>query len=137
MVPVTMVMGTVVAAVATFGGIPRSATPVSGAEAEKLIAEAEPVLVAVRRYEKRTGHVPGLLNELVPRELPSIPKPRIASGHDYLYGVESNQWRFAIPLPGARNDVLMYSSIGDYQKNRPGAPVERMGLWARYHGAPR
>ncbi len=47
---------------------------------------ANTVISAVEQYNQDNGHYPTFLNELVPKYLPEIPKPRIAPGIFYYPG---------------------------------------------------
>jgi len=126
------------ALLSVLGGIWFPHHPASVADRARIIADAEPVLSAIHHFEHDTGHPPATLGALTPRYLPSIPEPtsHSASGKNYLYFVESNQWRLAVPLRGERNSMLSYSSIGDYPKGNARSPVTRIGAWAYYNGNP-
>ena len=123
---------------ATFGGFSVTARTHTRAESQAVINDATPLLAAIHKYEGVTGRPPPILAALAPKyitRLPALPS-RYASGRDYLYTVEPNQWRLAVPLRGERNAVLTYSSVRDYPSGNRKTPVVRIGDWAYYHGNP-
>ena len=122
----------------TWGGFSYRPTTLSQTEKEQQIASAQPVIVAIRAYQKDHGNPPAKLTDLVPYYLPYLPQlsHSLCVGHDYLYAVEPSQWRLAIPVQGGRDAILTYSSRGDYPTGKPGIIVERIGAWAYYSGNP-
>ncbi len=55
---------------------------------EDIVARAEPVAVAIRRFEKERGEPPLDLNALVPDYLPKLPRPVRPNECELLYGCD-------------------------------------------------
>jgi hypothetical protein len=100
---------------------------------------AEPLVVAVVRYETRHGSPPKSLAVLVPDYLPGVPGRlppiEIITGDTAKTRYGGNTWVLTAMVPtGIINwDQFLYYPNGDYPRTGHGGWLERVGAWAYVH----
>lgn len=104
----------------------------------RLLSErAKPLIAAIHRYEKETGHPLEKLEDLVPRYFSSVPKTGIYKYPDYEYKQlkdEDDPWELVISCGvGPLNWDEFYYRPSEKYGERVGGEVEPMGTWAYFH----
>ena len=111
-------------------------------EFSKLAERSEPIILAIERFEKETGHAPKYLDMLVPVYLPEIPKTKMGAYPNYSYyaGTKAeeyagNPWVLEIfsPTAGINFDLFFYFPLQNYPKHGYGGVLEKIGKWAYVH----
>ncbi len=109
---------------------------------EKVMARAEPLIVAVRKFETANGKPPLHLFALVPNQIAAIPTPGIGTSPEFGYRLpkpgeegEGNPWMLIVhpPVAGIGFDVFIYLPKQNYPETGWGGYLERMGNWAYVH----
>ena len=105
----------------------------------------EGTIEAIHRYQKRERALPNSLDELVPRDLASIPETGMAGFPSFEYiapSTEANNdeerlfatYELSVNLYKLlQYDCLVYWPEGHYPRMMYGGGVERIGVWAYVH----
>lgn len=105
---------------------------------------AEPLIAAIRAFERTEGVAPHQLEALVPGYLPAIPSTGMGDGREFRYrwgeakdvgDLHGNPWALRVPMPtlSLSFDSLIYLPEGNYPEEGFGGRLERMGEWAYVH----
>ena len=105
-----------------------------------LAKRSEPLVNAIKAYEKKYGFPPGELNAIVPEFLPQMPATGMAAYPRYIYrvvqkGHEDNPWMLEVFTPsGILNfDKFIYYPLQNYPRHWCGQPLEPIGDWVYLH----
>ncbi|MCA9805967.1 MAG: hypothetical protein KC777_28560 [Cyanobacteria bacterium HKST-UBA02] len=97
----------------------------------------QPVIVAIKQYEKDNSEPPPTLDALVPKYLESLPSTNMGAYRQYR--IESdflidNRWQLTVPCStGFCNADEYYYLPTETYSERGGGAVERIGKWAYFH----
>jgi hypothetical protein len=104
---------------------------------------AEPLIEAVRQYERNHGAPPESLQSLVPTYLPEIPSTGMGAypNYGYVTGAEcrnryrENPWALTVATPIAlvNGDQMLYFPRQNYPEDGYGGSLERVREWAYVH----
>ena len=100
----------------------------------EVVANAQPVIAAIRAYEKQQKKPPETLEVLNS----PLPKPGPMAKHDWEYSREAAQWTLAISVNREYTpnlgfgDTFVYRSDGQYEREAYGGILERFGEWGYY-----
>lgn len=109
----------------------------------RIAAEAEPVVVAIKRYESAHSWPPARLDDLVPDYLARAPRPNARQFRAFRY--ERNPWvpdtvsarpSWSLRLScgwGLNFDVFVYWPTEQYPLHCYGGTTERFGRWIYVH----
>ena len=107
-----------------------------------VMARAEPLIAAIRKFEAEHGKPPPEIAALVPGHLAALPTPGIGTAPHFTYLLTSartdmgdNPWMLEVrpPVAGIGFDVFIYLPNQNYPKHGWGGVLERMGTWAYVH----
>lgn len=104
---------------------------------------SQPLIAAVRKYERDHSGPPQSLNDLVPDYLPTVPGTGMMAYPEfrYLTGTEAkdrfanNAWVLSVatPLGGINWDMMLYFPDQNYPDRGYGGSLERVDDWAYVH----
>jgi hypothetical protein len=112
--------------------------------ARRATQQGEVIVEAIRAYEVKTGELPASLDELVPRELESIPETGMGGfpSFEYIFKTAEadesehifSSYELRVNLfKLVQFDCLVYWPEGNYPDSMYGGGVERIGDWAYVH----
>jgi hypothetical protein len=105
---------------------------------ERVAERGQPIVDAIKAYEKKNGHPPSSLDELVPDYLDSVPTTAIGAWPEFYYRTrnpnrhEGNEWDLSAIVPGnpgfglAPGDLMYYP-----RQNYPEGSI-LIGTWQYY-----
>jgi hypothetical protein len=105
-------------------------------EFEALAEAAQPLIEAIRQYQRDNGHPPRSLGVLVPEYIRVVPKTGHPQYADFEYAVdEGSSWVLRVPCStGFGNwDEFFYWPTEDYPEHTGRGSIERIGRWAYLH----
>jgi hypothetical protein len=120
----------------------RAADRVRMSGMRQLADRSMPLVHAIERYARETGHPPTKLEDLVPKYLPHVPTTGIAAYPEYSLVTgqaaaeyANNPWVLMVQTPsgGINFDVLAYFPQQNYPEVGHGGWWERVGAWAYLH----
>ncbi|MCA9018311.1 MAG: hypothetical protein KDA77_23520, partial [Planctomycetaceae bacterium] len=104
---------------------------------------SEPLIAAIKDFEREHGAPPERLDDLVPDYLSAVPDTgmRACSEYQYVTGqlarneFEGNPWALQVipPVFGVGFDLVLYFPKQNYPKRGYGGSLERVGEWAYVH----
>lgn len=103
-----------------------------------LAERLDPVIVAINKYEKDRGHLPGNLRQLVPEYLASPPTTNMGIYRhiefELIAGPGEDAWELVIPCSSRLGnfDEFFYQPSEKYL-HRSGGVIEPIGKWAYFH----
>ncbi|QDV16921.1 hypothetical protein Pan153_15550 [Gimesia panareensis] len=110
---------------------------------EAFSERSQPLIAAIREYERDQGKPPETLADLVPDYLPAVPDTGIGACSEYQYFTgkraqnefEGNPWVLQVipPVAGIGFDLVLYFPQQNYPKRVYGGSLERVGDWAYLH----
>jgi hypothetical protein len=105
-----------------------------------LAERSKPLVAAIQSYERKHGHPPDSLKELVPEFIPAVPSTGMGAYPEYRYSspatnYEGNPWVITVftPSGGINFDQFFYFPLTNYPKRGYGGWLERVGDWAYVH----
>ena len=116
--------------------------PIKRQALHQVMARAEPLIIAIHRFEREHGNPPPNLAALVPDYLAAVPTPGIPTSREYYYrrpapedDLEGNLWMLDVnpPILGIGFDRFIYLPKQNYPREGWGGVLERMGTWAYVH----
>lgn len=107
----------------------------------RVVANGDPLVAAIGRYEAANGRPPAALDDLVPVYLPAVPETGIGEWPDFRYVVgkperyDGNPWVLTVTPPNLPMgfDVILYFPRQNYPANGYGGSIERVGGWGYVH----
>lgn len=102
---------------------------------------SQPLVAAIRRYEKKYSAVPKSLSVMVPEFLPTVPETGLGAYPHYRYELpkrpgeyDGNDWALIVDTDlGMNFDSMMYLPRQNYPKHGYGGALERINDWAYVH----
>ncbi|GEM_PF-1420985 len=103
----------------------------------RAVRQSEPLVAAIRAYERDKGAPPPVLQALVPKYLPAVPSTGMRSYPDYIYnagmasGGEASPWMLWISVPSGfmQFDRLVYRPAGVSLSSDLKGRTQRIGDW--------
>lgn len=102
---------------------------------ERVAERGRPIVDAIKAFEKKNGHPPGSLDELVPDYLDSVPTTGIGSWPEFCYHTknpnrhEGNEWDLNATVPGVPGFGLGLGHLMYFpRQNYPEGSI-RIGTW--------
>jgi hypothetical protein len=106
-------------------------------------ARSQPLVRAIKSFEKDHGRPPATLKDLVPKYLASVPPTGMSAypTYDYFTGADAmdrfagNPWVLSVStISGLINfDAMLYFPKQNYDEWRYSFQLERVGDWAYHH----
>jgi hypothetical protein len=101
----------------------------------EVVKNAQPVIAAIRAYEKQHGKPPESLEVLHK----TIPSPGPMAKYGWSYEADKGVWTLAVSVNPAyttkfflSGDTFVYHSDGQYKREAYGGILERFGAWGYY-----
>lgn len=136
-----LLLCSLIAATACISGLYLS-QPIKRRALHGVMARAEPLIAAIRKFEVEQGHPPPNLSALVPSQLAALPTPGIGTSPEFSYllsgkrtDMGNNPWMLEVrpPVAGIGFDVFIYLPKQNYPERGWGGVLERIGTWAYVH----
>lgn len=103
---------------------------------EQVAVRAKPLIAAIDSYEKKNGHRPSTLEDLVPNYLDNIPSTGMAAYPRFKYREREEEVPMLyVPCSICffNWDIFFYRPSKEYGVHEYGGVVERIGDWAYVH----
>lgn len=110
---------------------------------EAFSERSQPLIAAIKKYERDQGMPPERLADLVPDYLSVLPDTGMRACSEYQYvtgpdtreGFNKNPWvlRISPPVFGVGFDLVLYFPNQNYPEHGYGGSLERVGDWAYVH----
>ena len=110
---------------------------------EAFSERSQPLIAAIKKYERDQGMPPERLADLVPDYLSVLPYTGMRACSEYQYetgpdtreGFNENPWvlRISPPVFGVGFDLVLYFPNQNYPEHGYGGSLERVGDWAYVH----
>jgi hypothetical protein len=107
----------------------------------EFVQNSQPVVTAIKQYEKKYGCPPSALEDVTPEFLSEFPGTGIGAYPDYRYELpskpgqyEGNDWALIVETGyGLNFDIIMYLPKQNYPERGYGGTLERIDDWAYVH----